>query len=310
MTEDAVHGNSNENVQMDSLERDPDCESNSPINPNNITEELSHSNGETDKNVEEDSEIELYSCNDNEEVNSEKETNMDSIRKYQTTKQSATMMCNNFPEIGISEPTNTNDTANDNNSSSDTDQNKQNTESHAIAPGEGKVPSNLMRDKNWDVNAFPSFHPSGKFGLHYTREKKLTPQQHFIQRLQNVNRRFSSHPPYVFAAQYYIERHQLEQNINISFLKGKLSHGNLLQLDDSFAVFDKIPGTPKYWLNKRYELIAKLENLGAFHFFFTLSMADMRWPEIVTSILMQQGQNVVFSSDNNNPDISSITING
>ena len=88
MTEDADHGNSNENVQMDSLERDLDCESNSPMNPYNITEELSHSNGETDKNVEEDSEIELYSCNDNEEVNSEKETNMDSIRKYQTTKQS------------------------------------------------------------------------------------------------------------------------------------------------------------------------------------------------------------------------------
>lgn len=58
------------------------------------------------------------------------------------------------------------------------------------------------------------------------------------------------------------------------------------------------------------ELIAKLENLGAFHIFFTLSMVDMRWPEIVTSILFQQGKNIVYSSDCGGSTISSITIDG
>ena len=74
-------------------------------------------------------------------------------------------------------------------------------------------------------------------------------------------------------------------------------------------MFEKIPGTPKYWLNKRYELLAKLENLGAFQFFFTLSMADMRWPEIVTSVLAQEGKHIEYNfSKYDDPSI--ITING
>ena len=221
---------------------------------------------------------------------------LDPIYQKQSNIQSATVMSNSFPEVSIIEPANT---------QHDIDS----TESHAIAPGEGKIPSNLMRDKLWDVNAFPSFHPTGKFGIHHQSDIKLEPQQYFVQRLQNVNKRFSSSPPYVFAAQYYIERQQLEQNINISYLKGKVSGGNLLELHDSLAVFDKIPGTPKYWLNKRYELLAKLENLGAFQFFFTLSMADMRWSEIVTSVLAQEGKHIEYNSSKYD-DPSIITIDG
>ena len=29
-----------------------------------------------------------------------------------------------------------------------------NTNSYSIAPGEGKIPSNMMRDNDWDINAF------------------------------------------------------------------------------------------------------------------------------------------------------------
>ena len=224
------------------------------------------------------------------------QSDLDPIYQKQSNIQSATVMSNSFPEVSIIESANT---------QHDIDS----TESHAIAPGEGKIPSNLMRDKLWDVNAFPSFHPTGKFGFHHQRDIKLQPQQYFVQRLQNVKKRFSSSPPYVFAAQYYIERQQLEQNINISYLKGKVSGGNLLELHDSFAVFDKIPGTPKYWLNKRYELLAKLENLGAFQFFFTLSMADMRWSEIVTSVLAQEGKRIEYNSSKYD-DPSIITIDG
>jgi hypothetical protein len=39
-----------------------------------------------------------------------------------------------------------------------------------IAPGEGKIPANLMRDDSWDVNAFPLLFPSGKFGMNFKQE--------------------------------------------------------------------------------------------------------------------------------------------
>ena len=74
-----------------------------------------------------------------------------------------------------------------------------------------------------------------------------------------------------------------------------MQDNTLHSLEDAFAVFEKVPGTPRwvaspyrrvsklqliitlddlsifrYWLHKRYELLAKLEQLGPFQFFFTL----------------------------------------
>ena len=56
-------------------------------------------------------------------------------------------------------------------------------------------------------------------------------------------------------------------------------------LDDPYSVLDNMPGTPRYWQRKKYELIARLENLGPFTFFFTLSCADKRWNENFTTFL-------------------------
>ena len=51
-----------------------------------------------------------------------------------------------------------------------------------LAPGEGKIPSSLMRDDSWDIGGFPNLHPSGKYGLHHDRPVKISHQKYFIQR--------------------------------------------------------------------------------------------------------------------------------
>ena len=43
--------------------------------------------------------------------------------------------------------------------------------------------------------------------------------------------------------------------------------------NDAIDVFKKIPGTPSYWKKVRNDLFARMEQLGQFHFFFTLSSA-------------------------------------
>jgi hypothetical protein len=85
-----------------------------------------------------------------------------------------------------------------------------------IAPGEGKIPTNLMREEHFDVEAFPKHYPSGKFGLHFLRKHKLSAQMYFNQRLLNCDNRFSRDPCYVFTAAYFIERQGIENQINIS----------------------------------------------------------------------------------------------
>ena len=46
--------------------------------------------------------------------------------------------------------------------------------------------------------------------------------------------------------------------------------------------------------NKQYEVLAKLEQLGPFQFFFTLSCADKRWDENFVSILRQKGLQIIY----------------
>ena len=59
------------------------------------------------------------------------------------------------------------------------------------------------------------------------------------------------------------------------------------QLEDAFTTFDGIKNTPKYWQKVKYDMIAKLENLGPFHLFFTLSCGDTRYDENFSPILFK-----------------------
>ena len=95
---------------------------------------------------------------------------------------------------------------------------REGTGSIKIAPGEGKIPTNLLREDHFDVRAFPKHHPSGKYGLHHPRQQKLTDKTYFEQRLMNENERFSMDPCYLFMACYYLERQSIERQIDISVL--------------------------------------------------------------------------------------------
>ena len=73
-------------------------------------------------------------------------------------------------------------------------------------------------------------------------------------------------------------------------------------MDDSFAVLDNVKGTPRYWSKAKKEMLAKLDNFGPFHFFYTLSCADMRWDENFTSILKEKDYNIVWISNDDITD--------
>ena len=67
------------------------------------------------------------------------------------------------------------------------------------------------------------------------------------------------------------------------------------QLDDAYRVLESIKNTPKYWKQAKYERLAKLDNLGPFHLFFTLSCADMRWDENFAAILKDRGYYINYT---------------
>ena len=93
-------------------------------------------------------------------------------------------------------------------------------ENVSVAPGEGKKPTNVLLSKNWEVKSFPTLFPDGKNGLNENRESKLSDQQYFAQRILNKDLRFANNVPYIFSAMGYIEKKQLQSQVNISFMRG------------------------------------------------------------------------------------------
>ena len=235
---------------------------------------------------------ETLEVQDTEEVEDIECMQKDPTRKFQFEYNKSACMVDKFPEAA------------------ETDRPSKENESLSFAPGEGKIPENILMTDNWDIDAFPMKYPDGKNGLHQEKDRKLTDQYHFVQRLRNKDNRFSFDPAYVFASAAYLENKQLQRNVNVSFNRGKkctsLLGGTTYSLEDGFSVFDKISNTPSYWKTAKYEMLARLENLGPFQFFFTLSCADSRWDENFSSILRSLGVKIKYEFNSEGHEITKV----
>ena len=179
---------------------------------------------------------------------------------------------------------------------------------HVVAPGEGKTPVSLNFTENWDAKAFPMLHPDGLNHLSDTRRtKKLSDLEFFKQRLFNIDPRWRNHPFWVFAAAVYREKKDFERNIDLGYKKGKRkedSVGNAqYRLDDPYSVFQNVSNTPAYHKKGKMEMMARLDNFGPFHAFFTVSCADYRWTENVVAVLRQRGISVRCTIDSDQEEI-------
>ena len=103
----------------------------------------------------------------------------------------------------------------------------------------------------------------------------------------------------MYAAVAYVEKKQINRNINLAGTRGKKvsteNGGQSYELEDGYRVLEDIKMTPKYWKKAKYEMIARLDNLGPFQLFFTLSCADMRWDENFAAILLERGYEIDYT---------------
>ena len=227
----------------------------------------------------------------------EKNIQRDPIRRHQFQHDRNTCLTNNYPEVNVDQNGN--------------QVNK--TKELMFAPAEGNFPANLLSEKDWDIKSWPTFHPDGRFGLHHKRKVKLTDQQYFGQRILNEDLRFSKSPSFIFGAAAYIEQKQLISHANISFMRGRRTTDkdgkHEYDLDDAFTTFDGVKNTPKYWQKVKYDMIAKLENNGPFHLFFTLSCGDTRWSENFSAFLEQNGHTLkYFVNEDGTTEVKVVTL--
>ena len=164
----------------------------------------------------------------------------------------------------------------------------------SIAPGEGKHPIHFMQDKHCEELAFPVLFPKGRFGYQVEREVKLSPTKYFNARLLNYTGRFAANAEYLFFAQYITEQKKVQDSINIALKKvsgqpltasqvrnldsGTMQH--LIFSDQAYYFMKNITGSPAYWKNFLFDVVAMIKQLGPPAWWITFSCADLCWNEI------------------------------
>ena len=182
-----------------------------------------------------------------------------------------------------------------------------------IAPGQGNKPLPLITDKLFEELANPEKFPNGKGGFADTqRDTKLTLRKYVNACLLDQDGHFAKDIQYIFGMQYAVEhkqvtdcigialrqtrgRQQLGQNLHAGMLKNPQNIHNLFKKDRAYSFLKSIRGSPPYWQKMFYEVLAMIRTLGIPTWFLTLSVADMKWPEVIQAIARQYG--TIYTED-------------
>ena len=188
----------------------------------------------------------------------------------------------------------------------------ENPEAHAevvcVAPAEGQRPLSIMTDFNFEAMSNPDKFPIGGGCFGIDRPRKLTYRKYFNQRLLNVDGRFSKDIDYLFVGQYIVESKQILDDANNFIWRQKPGRdftaqqakdqsivSQCIRKDKAYRFMKNVRGSPPYYQRTFYELLAMIRQLGTPTWFFTLSAADMKWPDVIQTIARQYG--VTFTDE-------------
>jgi len=165
-----------------------------------------------------------------------------------------------------------------------------------------------MQDRDFEQKAYPDLFPTGSGGYNPNENNGLSLRRYFQQRLCNVDGRFAKNVEYLFAAQYIIELKQVKEDstlvlrqqqgnsyrnavVNAGILKEKGRLTDLIRTDQAYKFLKNVRGTPAYWQQMLYDVLALLRQRGTPTFFLTFSCADLQWQEFIQAIGKQYGHN-------------------
>ncbi|XP_034553964.1 uncharacterized protein LOC117823040 isoform X1 [Notolabrus celidotus] len=178
-----------------------------------------------------------------------------------------------------------------------------------LAPAEGNSPVRLLCDEANEAKSFPVLFPQGGNTFHESRQHRLTLSRYLNNRVLHADGRFARNVEYIFFAQYMSELEQVVSKVSIALRKGKghqsqrvgqdllrdeESLKQLLEFDDGFRFLKPIRGTPAFWQGAQKDLLACVRQLGVPTWFCSFSSADMRWKNLLNSILKQEGRTQTF----------------
>lgn len=162
-------------------------------------------------------------------------------------------------------------------------------------PTLSESPVNEFDTAGFIVMAFPSLFPTGEADFKQARRTTVTLKEYFEHLMLYDDRRFARDPRFRYFGLNMLMRHQTISNSRICVRKSKLQTMSFeelkqkLRTDKGFitnlmSYNQNIRGTSNYWFQRSRELLSMVDTLGAPTLFFTLSAADLFWPEIFKKI--------------------------
>ncbi|XP_030832522.1 uncharacterized protein LOC115920595 [Strongylocentrotus purpuratus] len=174
------------------------------------------------------------------------------------------------------------------------------------APCEGRSPVSILQDESNEAKCFPVLFPKGQPTFHDRRDEKITLGRYLHNRLMHVDNRFAQNTDYIFYAQYIYEIQQVISQVSIALrqspnkkddsssitasdLKDAEKVKKILKSDKGYKFLKQIRGTPPFWQKTQKDVLAMVRQLGKPTWFASFSSADMRWPELMNTLLRQKG---------------------
>ena len=174
--------------------------------------------------------------------------------------------------------------------------------------------------------AFPSLFPFGKADYSAPRRHRLQLYEWAKHLIRYRDDRFATHPRFRFFALNLIFRHRAmsrgkflfsrnvgSRNMTVGDLKRSLSGNGGTELAEKIIRCIKtVRGTRPYWSLEGAKLRDMLNQIGTPTFFYTLSMADMSWPDLhklmpedpfVPGLTVSQSYDIRARNVANNPHI-------
>ena len=120
---------------------------------------------------------------------------------------------------------------------------------------------------------------------------RLPPTKYFNTRLPNYTGRFAGNPEYLFLAQYITEQKKVQDSINIALKKvsgqsltasqvrnlDNRTMQHLIFSDQAHYFMKNIPGSPAYWKNFLFDVVAMIKQLGPSAWWITFSCAGRKF---------------------------------
>ncbi|XP_034255201.1 uncharacterized protein LOC117653547 isoform X2 [Thrips palmi] len=159
-------------------------------------------------------------------------------------------------------------------------------------PSISDKPINEFEHDSYIVQAFPCLFPTGRGRLKFGKNQSISALNYFKHLMRYCDDRFAQHNRFrYFALNTYMRWSALKngnlfiktqpqlQNMTLTQLKEELEK-NPAMIKKIMYRNSSISGTNSYWFARGKELLSMVEQLGLPTLFFTLSAADLHWPDL------------------------------